>query len=64
MAMPPGTMTMTADPDRADVTISDPRIMKNPIPWPGPSRPSASIAEPLRPGVFQDVEHIIAGQHV
>lgn len=70
MGMPPGTMTVTANQDRADfadVTISDPRVMKHPIPWPGPSRPGASIAEPIRPGVWQDLEDAefeIPGGHV
>jgi hypothetical protein len=70
MQLPPGTMTISPDMDRADmakVTISDPRIMRSPIPWPGPSRPGESIAEPIRTGVFQDLEdvaHTIPGQHV
>ncbi|MFB4300660.1 hypothetical protein [Actinomadura sp. NTSP31] len=70
MGLPPGTMTVAPNMDRADlahVTFSDPRIMREPIPWPGPSRPGASIAEPLRPAVWQDgedVEHIIVGHHV
>lgn len=68
--LPPGTMTVTADLDRADranVTYSDPRIIRNPVPWPGPSRPGASIALPLRPGIWQDledVEYIIVGHHI
>lgn len=69
MGLPPGTMTFTSDPDRADharVTLSDARIMRNPIPWPGPSRPGASIAEPVRPGVWQDgddVAHTVLEHH-
>ncbi|MGI8333516.1 DNA translocase FtsK [Actinomadura scrupuli] len=69
MGFPPGTMTITADMDhaaRAKVTFSDPRIIRNPIPWPGPSRPGASIAAPIRPGVWQDlseVEYVIVGHH-
>jgi Ftsk gamma domain len=70
LALPPGSVTVSTDLDRADhvdVVISDPRTMRRPIPWPGPSRPGASIAEPLRPGVFQDgeeVELVIVGSHV
>lgn len=70
MGVPPGTMTVTADLDRADVanvTFSDPRIIRNPVAWPGPSRPGASIALPLRPGIWQDlddVEYILVGHHV
>lgn len=55
--MPPGTITAVADADRADyahVTVSDPRVLTQVQPWPGPSRPGASIAEPLRPGIWQD----------
>ncbi|MDL4815461.1 helix-turn-helix domain-containing protein [Actinomadura opuntiae] len=70
MGLPPGTMTVAPNLDRADlahVTFSDPRVMRSPIPWPGPSRPGGSIAEPLRPAVWQDgedVEHILIGHHV
>lgn len=70
MGLPPGAVTIAADTDRADhahMTVSDPRVMKNPIPWPGPSRPGASVAEPLRLGVWQDAddtEYTIVGHHV
>lgn len=70
MGLPPGTMTIAADVDRADralVTFSDPRVLRTPLPYPGPSRPGASIAEPLRPGVWQDaddVEYVIVGGHL
>lgn len=69
MHMPPGSMTAVEDPDRADhakVTIVDPRKMRAPIPWPGPSRPGASIAEPLVPGVWSDfepIEYVILNHH-
>lgn len=69
MGLPPGTLTVAADLDRADraqVTLSDPRIMRAPIPWPGPSRPGGSIAEPVRPGVWQDGDDVadtIPGSH-
>src|SRR3569833_2482860 len=61
LALPPGSVNTAPDMDRADlvdVVISDPRVMRKPIAWPGPSRPGASIAEPLRPGLFQDLEEV------
>lgn len=57
LRLPPGSVSVAIDEDRADhaqVTVTDPRLMKNPIAWPGPSRPGASIGEPLRIGVYQD----------
>ncbi|MEU3168948.1 hypothetical protein [Streptosporangium sp. NPDC006930] len=68
--LPPGSITASIDPDdasKAHITISDPRVMKKPIPWPGPSRPGASIAQALRTGLWQDLDevaHIIVGHHV
>ncbi|MBG0819865.1 hypothetical protein HS048_03775 [Planomonospora sp. ID91781] len=70
IGLPPGSVVTSLDPDdasKAKVTISDPRTMKNPIPWPGASRPGASIAEALRPGLWQDLDevaHVIVGHHV
>ncbi|MEW1837497.1 hypothetical protein AB0392_06020 [Nonomuraea angiospora] len=70
IGLPPGSITTAIDPDdasKASVTISDPRVMKHPIAWPGPSRIGASIAAPIRPGLWQDldeVEYIIVGHHV
>jgi hypothetical protein len=54
---PPGTLTVTHNIDNAslaDVIISDPRLIRTPIPYPGPSFPHASIAEPLAIGLYQD----------
>lgn len=68
--MPPGSVQMSPNLDRADevnVTISDPRILRAPQPWPGPSRPGASIAEPIVPSVWQDGEdclYTITGHHL
>ncbi|MFG1826717.1 DNA translocase FtsK [Microbispora bryophytorum] len=68
--LPPGSITTAIDPDdasKAKVTISDPRVMKNPIAWPGASRPGASIADPIRLGLWQDldpVEYVIVGHHL
>jgi hypothetical protein len=70
MQVPPGALTASTDDDRADqagLTISDPRVLARPVPWPGPSLPGASIAAPLRPGIWQDgepVAYIIVGHHV
>ncbi|MEU7741955.1 hypothetical protein [Nonomuraea sp. NPDC049158] len=70
MRLPPGSITVSIDPDdasKAKVTISDPRVLKNRIPWPGPSRPGKSIAEPLRLGLWQDldlVELVLFGFHL
>lgn len=68
--IPPGSLTPSEHPDRADwsdITLSDPRRIKNPIPFPGPSRPGQSIALPLRPGIWQDgldVQHVVTGHHI
>lgn len=70
MGLPPGTMTVTGDEDdagRAKVKLSDPRILRQSIAWPGPSKPGASILDPLQLGVFQDadfVEYVIVGNHL
>lgn len=70
MQLPPGSVNVTKDEDRADranMSVSNPHTIRQPVPWPGPSRPGASIAEPLRIGVYQDgepVEYRIVGQHV
>lgn len=57
MGLPPGTMTATVDEDDASaakVVFSDARLMREPIPWEGPSRVGASIGDPIRVGVHQD----------
>ncbi|MGI8446961.1 MAG: hypothetical protein ACR2MP_07235 [Streptosporangiaceae bacterium] len=70
MKLPPGSLTASEHMDRADlaeVTLTDPRLMRKPIPYPGPSRPGASIAEPIVVGLWQDadpVEWTITGHHV
>jgi hypothetical protein len=68
--LPPGAIITTLDPDRADhagFTMSDPRVLTRPIPWPGPSAPGQSIAKPLRPGLWQTgdpVYYVIVGQSI
>jgi hypothetical protein len=70
IGLPPGSITTALDPDdasKAKVTISDPRVMKRPIPWPGPSRPGASVAEPFRLALWQDLDelrYVIIGHHL
>ncbi|REE96638.1 DNA translocase FtsK [Thermomonospora umbrina] len=70
MQLPPGSVIISRDEDRADrahMTISDPRAIRKPIPWPGPSHPGGSIDKPLRIGVYQDgddVEYRLVGQHL
>jgi hypothetical protein len=69
--VPPGTFMVTPDMDdasRADVVISDPRSIKNPILYPGPSyMAGASIADTISVGVYQDgseVEFDILGLQI
>lgn len=68
--LPPGSIITSLDPDRADragFSLSDPRVLTRPIPYPGPSAPGQSIARPLRIGRWQDGEdvyYVIVGQHI
>lgn len=70
MKFPPGSLLIAPDLDRADqalVRISDPRAIRKPLPWPGPSLAGKSIAEPLRPGMWQDsapVAYTLPGHHL
>ncbi|MEU4332313.1 hypothetical protein [Nonomuraea dietziae] len=70
IGLPPGSITTSIDPDdasKAKVTISDPRVMKRPIPWPGPSRPGGSVIEPFRLALWQDLDelaYVIVGHHL
>lgn len=70
LKFPPGSLQIAPDLDRADqalVRISDPRAIRRPQPWPGPSRPGGSIADPVRPGIWQDSEPVaytMTGHHV
>lgn len=57
MRLPPGSVTVARDDDRADrafLTVSDPRAIRQPVAWPGPSAPGASIDKPLRVALYQD----------
>jgi len=70
MGLPPGSVTVSGDIDRADrahITVSDPRVMRASICWPGPSRPGGSITDPVRPGLWQDLDPVaytIVGHHL
>jgi hypothetical protein len=55
--LPPGALTVTPDADhrgRANFTVSDPRVIRKPVPWRGPSQPGKSIALRIRVGLYQD----------
>ena len=68
--VPPGSYIFSPNIDRADKSDyvkSDPRILRKPQAWPGPSAPGASIAEPIVPGIYQDgtpCRYKIAGHHL
>jgi len=70
IGLPPGSITTSIDPDdasKAKVVISDPRVMKHPIEWPGASRPGRSVADPIRIGLWQDLDEIeyrLVGHHL
>ncbi|NAS21973.1 hypothetical protein GT755_09780 [Herbidospora sp. NEAU-GS84] len=70
MQLPPGSVTIARDDDRADqavITVSDPRAIRKPIPWPGPSHPGASVDKPLRIGLYQDGDDVLyrfVGHHL
>jgi hypothetical protein len=68
--LPPGSATVTPDEDNArhsKLVLSDPRLLKRSQPWPGPSRPGASISQPIVPGVWQDgtaVPYVVTNHHL
>ncbi|MBB6343768.1 hypothetical protein FHU36_000277 [Nonomuraea muscovyensis] len=70
IGLPPGSINTAIDPDdasKAKVVISDPRVMKKPIPRNSPSRPGLSIADPLNIALWQDldeVEYCVVGHHL
>ncbi len=54
---PPGSFVLAPNLDHAgktDVIISDPRIIKQPIFYPGPSFIGGSVADPISIGTYQD----------
>jgi Ftsk gamma domain len=70
MGLPPGTLTISADQNRADlarVSVSDPRILQATLPYYGPLTPDGSIADPIRLGLYQDmdpVDLVFLGYHL
>jgi hypothetical protein len=57
--LPPGSLTVAenrADAGAPTVVASNPLLLENPIPHPGPSAVGASVARPLRVAMFQDGE--------
>lgn len=55
--VPPGTLQVNIDPDNAQWAngfISDPRAIKDPVPYPGPSYIGGSIADTISTGMYQD----------
>ncbi|MET1035213.1 MAG: hypothetical protein ABWX68_08270 [Arthrobacter sp.] len=59
LGLPPGSLNSVQDLDAANLAklvVSNPGILRQPVPYPGPSRPGSSIAEPFRVGLGQDGE--------
>ncbi|MGW3045832.1 plasmid transfer protein TraB [Kitasatospora sp. NPDC001159] len=60
--VPPGAVRVQPSPDssrRGQIVIVPEDMLKTPTVWPGPSRPGASIAEPLRIGVYDDGSELL-----
>jgi len=73
MKLPPGSLTAVPNDDDAavaDITLSDPRVLKKsrPFPWVGTgSHPHGSVADPIFTGWWQDGEEcewVITDTHV
>jgi hypothetical protein len=68
--LPPGALQIRAHEGGARKfrwTLSDPNVLNKPMPWPGPSNPGGSIAEPLVIGRWQSsepLEYKITGHHL
>jgi hypothetical protein len=59
MGFPPGALGLTQNGGHggfADYTISDPAVLAEPWPWPGPSAPGAGMDVPFRLAARQDGE--------
>lgn len=59
MGFPPGALGLTQNSRQAgfaDYTVSDPSVLAEPWPWPGPSAPGADMSVPFRLAVRQDGE--------
>jgi hypothetical protein len=56
--LPPGTLNVAANEDRADraeLVLSDPRVLRQVLPYPGPLHAGGSVADPLGLGRYQDM---------
>ncbi|MEV7808974.1 hypothetical protein AB0O28_39085 [Microbispora sp. NPDC088329] len=68
--LPVGSLTATVNRNNAGqptVTLSNPLLLENPIPWPGPSAAGESVAKPLQVAMFQDGSTFglgVVGQHL
>lgn len=59
LGLPPGSLTANEDLDDAalaQLIVSNPALLRQPVPYPGPSRPGASAGDPVRVGLAQDGE--------
>lgn len=61
-ALSVGSNAVRIDPDpehhdRATLTVVPQDMLKGAMPWPGPSAPGGSIAEPLNIGIYEDGVH-------
>lgn len=57
--MPPTAARVVGDPNdatRTKIALVTQDVLRDPEPWPGPSRPGGSITEPCRTGVYEDGE--------
>lgn len=55
--LPMGSLTATENRHNAGqptVTLTNPLLLEQPVPYPGPSKPGGSVADPFRVALFQD----------
>ncbi|MCC3775341.1 sporulation protein SsgA, partial [Streptomyces sp. UNOB3_S3] len=55
--VPKNAIRVTPDPDsasRAQLTVVPHDLLKNTVPYPGPSHPGGSIADPVHVGIYED----------
>ncbi|MEU8383974.1 hypothetical protein [Streptosporangium sp. NPDC048865] len=55
--LPMGSLTATENRHNAGqptVTLTNPLLLEQPVPYPGPSAPGGSVADPFRVAMFQD----------
>ncbi len=57
--VPRNGVRVTEDPDRSDrakLVVVPRDMLRKPIPWPGPSHPGGSAADPIHAGLYEDGE--------